>query len=108
MEVNIATNRPIQATDYTAIKALGGQKFIAMTNAKTFVADSKSITFRIGSGAKDGINTVQITLTAMDEYEVTFFKIRGTSVKPVRKFQRVCVSNLKSVFTMTTGFETEL
>lgn len=39
----------------------------------------------------------------MDEYEITFFKIRSGEAKPVRKFQQVCVSNLKSVFMMATG-----
>jgi hypothetical protein len=102
MEVNIATNQPIQATDYAAIKALGGHRFISIVGATSFVADSKSIHFRIML-AKDEINNVVISLTAMDEYEITFFNIRAGEAKPVRKFQRICVSNLKSVFMMATG-----
>lgn len=100
------SNRNIGAT---ILKQLGSNKFITMTGAKNFRVDEHgSLTFNIGSGAKKGINTVRIILTPRDTYDVEFYKIRGVNVKLITTITNVYASELRSVFTNTTGFYTSL
>lgn len=92
----------------TIIEQLGGNKFCAMTGAKNFVADAqaKSLTFKIGKGAKGGVNLVRVTLTAADLYDVEFLKYRALDVKSVATVEGVYADRLQSVFTEQTGFDT--
>jgi hypothetical protein len=89
---------------------LGGRKFIAMTGASSFVKDdkNKSIYFKIGGGAKGGINYIRITLTSMDLYDVEFLKLRGGNMKVVATAERIYNDQLQSIFTKYTGMRTSL
>lgn len=89
---------------------LGGRRFIAMTGAKNFVKNDpkKQITFKIGGGAKGGINYVRITLTSMDLYNIEFLKARGTDLKVVAMEKGVYNDQLQQMFTKHTGMHTRL
>lgn len=62
------------------LRQLGGNHFVVMTGAKNFVALEDGIKFTIGSNASK-CNLVKITLTAMDDYVVEFWK-KGRVVNP--------------------------
>jgi hypothetical protein len=92
------------------LQQLGGKKFITMTGAKNFVKNDpkKQIIFKIGGGAKGGINYVRISLTSMDLYTVEFLKARGTELKVVAVEKGVYNDQLQQIFTKHTGFNTKL
>ena len=101
-------NMPIDLTiARTIIEQLGG-RFSMMTGAKNFVGNNTGVTFKIGGGAKNGINCVRITLTPMDDYTLEFMRIWGTKVKEISKIKGVYNDNLQKVFTAETGFDTNL
>ena len=91
------------------LQQLGGRKFIAMTGAKNFVKNDKdkSIVFRVPK-AKNSINTIRITLTSMDVYNVDFISVRGTNIKTVATAKGVYNDQLQSIFTKYTGLYTSL
>ncbi len=90
----------------TILSQLGGSKFAAMTGARAFVGSSNSLQFSIPRNR--AIDKVFIELTELDLYNVTFFSIRGASVKAIRMVGSVDATQLREVFTMTTGLETNL
>lgn len=92
------------------IRQLGGNRFIAMTGAKNFVKndDKQSITFKIGGGAKNGINYIRITLTPSDLYDIEFLRLRGNDFKVVAKEDGLYHDQLADIFTQYTGFYTTL
>lgn len=87
---------------------LGGNKFVAMTGAHSFMATEVGLNFRIGRGAKSGINLVTIKLEPTDLYSIEFFRVRGFSVKSIAKREMVYADQLQSVFTSETGMYTSL
>ncbi len=91
----------------TILEQLGGNLFVAMTGATNFLGREDGISFKIGRNAK-GITHLRITLTAMDDYQVEFLKIRGVSIKPVAFREGLQAANLADVFRSVTGLETSL
>ena len=91
------------------LQQLGGRRFIAMTGAKNFVKNDKdkSIVFRVPK-AKNSINTIRITLTSSDLYNVEFISVRGTNIKTVKEVKGVYNDQLQSIFTQYTGLYTSL
>jgi hypothetical protein len=91
------------------LNQLGGNKFIAMTGAKSFVNNrsGRSLTFRVPK-AKNGINLVKIKLTGSDLYTLEFYKARGADFKLVSKKDGVYNDRLQYVFTKETGLYTSL
>ena len=92
----------------TILSQLGGNRFVAMTGAKSFGYDSKgsvvSLQFRIGRNAKQ-VNTVRINyIRGKDLYEMNFYK--GT--KLLKKVSNVYADQLKKIFTKHTGMYTSL
>ena len=60
----------------TILEQLGGRRFVAMTGARNFTAidDQRgALSFKVPR-AKDGINAIKVTLTAMDDYTVEAFR----------------------------------
>jgi hypothetical protein len=93
----------------TILAQLGGNRFLAMTGARDLTGGEKSLTFKIGRGAKRGINAVRVTLDASDTYTVEFIKIgRGWKVETVEEISLVYGDSLRAVFTEHTGFRTSL
>lgn len=86
----------------TILKQLGGNRVRAMTGAKTFVAIEKGLMFTFPqTGAKP--NHVRIELNGNDEYDVSFWKIRGSKAAMMKKLAGVPVENLVSTFEDETG-----
>jgi hypothetical protein len=91
----------------TILQQLGGNKFVAMTGAKNFLASPDGISFRIGSNAS-GVNAIRIKLNGSDAYDIEFLAIRGTSLKVKGKEDGVQADQLARVFTKHTGMVTSL
>jgi hypothetical protein len=100
----------------TILAQLGGNKFVAMTGARVLIGHNAEpaaqrlggLSFKIGSGAKDGITHVRVFLMSSDTYTVEFLKIRGVSCKTVSEHSMVYADQLRKLFTEATGFETSL
>ena len=98
----------------TILAQLGGGKFSAMTGARVFVGHGAEgdrlggLSFKIGSGARDGITHVRIFLMSSDTYTVEFLKIRGVNCKTVSTHSMVYADQLRALFTERTGFEVSL
>lgn len=93
----------------TILQQLGGNKFIAMTGAKSFVKDSKNnkLFFKIGTNPKK-VTHVTITLNGKDLYDIEFLKIRGVDINKVAEFKDIDAENLRDVFEKNTGLHVSL
>lgn len=94
----------------TIYQQLGGGKFQAMTGAKNFVYTTPpvvSLRFRIPK-AKNGINSVKITLNSMDTYDVEFGKVRAGAYTVISTHEGYYNDMLQSLFTAQTGLDTHL
>lgn len=90
---------------------LGGSRFSAMVGARDLMGTPDSLTFKIGRGAKDGINAVRVALDPSDTYTVTFYKMGRAprfQVIEVATVAGVYADALRVVFTAHTGFVTSL
>jgi hypothetical protein len=93
------------------LRQLGGNKFIAMTGARNFIAINNGLSFRLPGGGgfcKDGINIVQIVLDPSDTYTVTFKRVRGNTLREIARVEDVYNDNLRCVFETHTGLRTSL
>lgn len=92
----------------TILLQLGGKRFSTMTGARNFVGDKTSLSFRLPR-AKDGVNSVKITLyLALDLYTMEFYRIRGHAFTTVETVNQVFAEDLQKVFTEHTGLYTHL
>jgi hypothetical protein len=85
---------------------MGGlRRLHVFTGAHSFTAINNGLMFRIpGKGfAKDSINLVTVTLTPMDEYIMTFSRVRGGTVKEIRRYEGVYCDMLMDLFEEATG-----
>ena len=94
---------------------LGGSgRLTAMTGAKNYLGDEKSLSFQLPARfAKNGINRVTITLDgATDTYIVEGIKITkrlgNWKTVPVAKHELVYAEDLQRFFTEMTGLATHL
>lgn len=93
------------------LEQLGGNRFLAMTGAKNLVRSGDTmLQFSLPRGfAKNSINKVRIELdAARDVYDLTFYNIRGVTVKVVETIEGVFNCELQRIFTNITGLETRL
>lgn len=98
-------------TATTILEQLGGNRFLAMTGAKDVFGSDDGIQFKLPRGAKDGINSVRVTLDPTDTYTVTFYKMtRGRSFKctEISETSFVHADQLRALFTSATGLYTTL
>ena len=90
----------------TILAQLGGQRFLAMTDAKFLLAHASALSFQLPSNfAKNGINRVRIDLTPQDLYDVTFSRARGIKIFYQSKVEEVYCDQLREVFTEITGLD---
>ena len=88
----------------TIAQQLGGTGRLAiMIGAKYFVALENGLRFRIGRGAKHGINLITITLTTADVYDVDFGTVRGVNYTVKDKAVGVYAEQLREVIEFGTG-----
>ena len=89
----------------TILEQMGGMRRLAlMVGAKNFVGGENRVSFKIGTGAKNKINAVRVTLNARDLYDVEFLRIWGTKVKTVEKVEDAYCDMLVDLFESETGF----
>jgi hypothetical protein len=93
----------------TIIDQLGGNRFIAMTGANRFYAFPDGVSFRIPTrSAKNGINSVMITLTPDDLYDVEFGTVRAMKYTVKSAHKGIYFDMLQELFTAETGLYTHL
>lgn len=95
----------------TILEQLGGNKFIAMTGARNFLALPDGLSFQLPGGGgriKKGINNVQIILNASDTYKMYFSRRRGLTFANVATVEDVYCDQLQTEFTINTGLHTTL
>lgn len=101
--------KPEIAVAAVILEQLGGRRFLRMTGAKNLLAHPSALTFRLPSNfARNGINHVRIQLNAMDLYDITLSRVRGTEVIHEEELRDVYCDQLREVFRSTTGLETSL
>lgn len=93
------------------LQQLGGNKFIAMTGSKNFMADGNTLIMHLARNSSKA-NRLKITLTPMDTYTMVFYK--GVTVDfqikivEVKKIEGVYHDQLQKIFTSVTGLDTHL
>jgi hypothetical protein len=90
---------------------LGGSRFALMTGAKDFMYSGKDsyLSFKIGRGAKDGINYIKVIYNKRgDDYTMEFCVFRGTKVAVKHRVEGVYADQLQDIFEKYTGFYTTL
>lgn len=93
----------------TILQQLGGCKFLVMTGASRLVAGDNSLSFRLPAHfARDGINSVTVTLLPTDLYRVTFHRVWGLSVSTIDEAEGVYCDRLADIFESATGLSTRL
>ncbi len=95
-------------TAKTILQQLGGNKFIACTGCKNFVADNYKLNMRL---TRNKVNAQYLTiyLNVMDLYDLVFTSVNkdlDIIVKAERK--NVYFDDLQNVFTEVTGLITQL
>lgn len=88
----------------TILNQLGGGQFQLMCGVKQIALTDCGVSFRIGGGAKNGINYVQIDLTPADLYDVAFWKLGRKTMVQVSKLDGIYADQLRELFTEKTGF----
>ncbi|NTZ48354.1 hypothetical protein FCM30_21690 [Lelliottia aquatilis] len=95
----------------TILAQLGGNRFIAMTGAKNFLALTPGLQLDLPKKAhfvKNGITRFCVELTPADTYTIKTWKIRGMNAQLVDTQENVYCDELQSVFTELTGLDTHL
>jgi len=103
----------------TILDQLGGRKFAIMTGSKDFYDLGKTLKMTLARN-KSKANRLDITLNAMDTYDLTFYKyspvrvnyktltVKDSKVTLVEKIKGIYFDQLQDFFTKTTGFYTRL
>ncbi len=91
------------------LEQLGGvNRLAAMTNASNFLAGENYVSFKLGTGAKNKINLVRITLGSDDLYQVEFMRLWGAKLKPISEHNGIYGNMLQELFVRETGFYLKL
>lgn len=89
------------------LQQLGGNRFVAMTGARSFSSGSSGLSFRIRRS--NGIFGVVIRLTPEDLYEMEFLTYSGKEgVKAKKTLSGVHAEDMCRMFTEVTGLDTSL
>ena len=88
----------------TILKQMGGTgRLVAMIGANSFLGTDNEVTFRWKCKAKNGANTLRVTLLPNDTYEMNFGRIRSGRFKLVARLKPVYAEDLIRRFEETTG-----
>lgn len=95
------------------LEQLGGARRLQlMVGARDFVSGKAFgrvfVQFKIGRGARDGINQVRIELDPSDTYTVKFYRTRGVDFTYKGEVSGVYCDTLVSVFEARTGLRLSL
>lgn len=91
----------------TILNQLGGNRFIMMTGSKNFISKSNGLSMKL-SRNKSGANYLNIELTPMDTYKMTFSSIRSFNIKTKKELNGIYCDQLQEMFTYVTGLYTKL
>lgn len=93
----------------TILRQLGANRFTTTTGARQFLAIERGLQFRLPSNfARDGINSVRITLDASDTYSIRWAKIRGLNIKDCGESEGIYADQLRAEFKRKTGLDTSI
>ncbi len=95
----------------TIYQQIGGNKFKAMTGAKSFVIIDSGLQFDLPNRfAKNGINRITVKLDPSDTYTVTAFKLcrNKMELSKIEEESMIYCDMLEDVFTRFTGLHTRL
>jgi len=96
-------------TGAITFQQLGGNRFVAMTGARSLTQDETTFTFRLPNNfANHGINHVRIVLEASDTYYMRFGKLRGDKFSVIEECDGVYADGLRRTFTAVTGLDVSL
>lgn len=112
------TNRNMEIAN-EIFRQLGGNRFMAMTGAKNFMAIDNGLQFQLPARfAKNGINVVRITLNDLDLYDVEYgmntrkkdkdLGIMVPDYKVIKTEENIYNDMLQERFTDVTGLQTRL
>lgn len=100
------------------LQQLGGQRFVAMTGAKNFIALENGIQFDLPKYAGVKTNRVCIFLNNNDLYDIEFgrifkkkdpeYGVMMPMYEVIAKALDIYAENLRSSFTTFTGLDTSL
>lgn len=90
----------------TILTQLGGNRFIAMTGSKQFMAGENFLRMRL-SRNKSGANMLKISLNSLDTYDLEFLKVAKNDFKTVKTVRGVYNDMLQDIFTSETGLYTK-
>ncbi len=101
------------ATDLTVsrtiLQQLGASRFVAMTGARSFVGDERSLSFRLPATLVRGrASAMRITLEGDDTYTVETFKMVKFTMLTLDTRRGVYADDLRRTFTDMTGLDTSL
>ena len=88
------------------IKNQIGQKAIVMMGASFWTAGARSLTFKVGRGAKGkngSVTHVKVTLEPTDTYRIETFFVRGASFKTREVIEGATVDMLHPTIESFTG-----
>ena len=97
----------------TILEQLGGRKFLAMTGSKNLLDTGNGLRMNLAKNITSA-NRLQITLNAMDTYEVKFYRMtlnRKTleaKITTLAEYEGVYADQLQEIFTEVTGLLTRL
>ena len=82
----------------------GGNRLKLFTGAKDFVGSEDRLTFKIGKGAKEGINRIVVILNGLDLYDVQFYREWGMNLNLKKEVNNIYNDMLVDTFEKETGF----
>ena len=96
-----------QAIAQTIIDQIGGDRFAFMTGSKNFMSIDSGLQFSIGRNVLK-CNRITIILNGRDLYDVTYYSIRGVSVKIKHSESDIYAENLRQSIENATELYTSL
>lgn len=88
-----------QAIVMETLKQFGGNVAMAMIGGKPMIKDEYTLVIQWKCQAENKAKKVEIRLTPMDEYEVTFYTLSG---KEISKFDGIYADGLQNLFEEQT------
>ena len=91
----------------TILDQLGGNKFIAMTGSRDFVAAKNMLRMKLVHN-KSRASYLTIILADDDTYSMQFWKLVKATMKVLETVEGVYCDQLQAVFTDITGLDTHI
>lgn len=101
------TNTTDNTVAQIILAQLGGNRFIAMTGAKSMTYDERSLNMRVGRNAK-GVTHIRVTLRDDDTYSFLAMRVHGHKVTEKARLDGIYADQLVETFERETGLYTSL